>query len=117
MTLDPDDEETRALSSALHAPSRVEERNRLARLQLNPQRDPGEGICAVEQVIKEFHDIDRYATAFRYSTNRNGTRIDLPDIRIDLENLQQVMEGVNNFFQGADGMLIEFCANAPYGEG
>ena len=67
--------------------------------------DSGEAIAAVERVIKEFHDMDRYATAFRYSTNRDGTRIDLPDIRIDLENLQQVMEAVNNFFEAVDGML------------
>jgi hypothetical protein len=81
------------------------------------EKDPSEDLCAVEQVIKQFHDMDRYATAFRYSTSREGTTIELPDIRIDLENLQQVMEAINNFFEGADGMLDELCANAPYWEG
>ena len=86
-------------------------------LETREAEDPGEDICAVEQVIKEFHDMDRYATAFRYSTNRDGMRIGLPDIRIDLENLQQVMEAANNFFEGADGMLDDLCANSPYYEG
>ena len=43
----------------------------------------------------------------------DGATISLPDIRIDLENLQQVMEAVDNFFKGADGMLDDLCANAP----
>jgi hypothetical protein len=31
----------------------------------------------------------------------------LPDEPIDLGNLQRVMEAVDNFFKGADGMLSD----------
>lgn len=64
-----------------------------------------ESIPVVEQVIKDFHDVDKSALAFRYSRNKKGVAIALPDRMIDLENIRDVMEAVNNFFDGADGQL------------
>src|ERR1700688_2943200 len=59
------------------------------------------GIEVVEKLIKEFHDTDKGALAFRYSRNKNGALIKLPDGIIDLENLSDVMEGIEGFFTGA----------------
>ncbi|MHA1537912.1 MAG: hypothetical protein ACTSUD_10175 [Alphaproteobacteria bacterium] len=64
-----------------------------------------ESIPAVEQVIKDFHDLDEFALAFRYSRDKNGALISLPDGMIDLENIRNVMEAVSHFFDGADGQL------------
>ena len=62
-------------------------------------------IPTVEQVVKDFHDLDRRADAFRYSRDQRGTLIPLPDWAIDLPNLRGVMEGVNNFFEGANAQM------------
>jgi hypothetical protein len=59
----------------------------------------------VEQIIKDFHDIDGAGEAFRYSTSKNGVVFRLPDRAIDLGNLCDVMTGVNSFFQGVDAYL------------
>lgn len=64
-----------------------------------------EAIPFVEQVIKDFHDLDKSALAFRYSRNKKGVLIALPDGMIDLENIRDVMEGISGFFDGADGLL------------
>ena len=47
-----------------------------------------ESIAVIEQVIKEFHDLDKSALAFRYSQNKNGALIALPDGMIDLQNIR-----------------------------
>jgi hypothetical protein len=64
-----------------------------------------EALQAVEQVIKDFHDLDRTALTFRYSRDKGGTLLSLPDDLIDLGNIRDVMEAVGNFFEGADGQL------------
>ena len=64
-----------------------------------------EAIPVVEQIIKDFHDLDKSALAFRYSRDKNGVLIALPDRTIDLENIHEVMEAVSGFFEGADGLL------------
>ena len=66
-----------------------------------------EVLRVVEQIVKDFHDLDKSAMAFRYSTNKKGTTIKLPDTSMDLENIRDVMEAVDNFFTGADGQLDE----------
>jgi hypothetical protein len=62
-------------------------------------------IPVVERVIKDFHDLDKTALAFRYSHDRKAALINLPERMIDLENLRDVMEGVGHFFDGADAQL------------
>ena len=64
-----------------------------------------DAISVVEKVIKDFHDLDKTALAFRYSRDKNGTTIALPDGVIDLENICDVMKAVSHFFEGVDGQL------------
>lgn len=64
-----------------------------------------EPMHSVEQIVKDFHDLDKNNMAFRYSSTKSGTAINLPDISFDLDNVQDVMEGVDNFFTGVDGQL------------
>ena len=64
-----------------------------------------EAVAVVEQLIKDFHDSDKSAVAFRYSRNKKGALIVLPDGMIDLQNIRDVMEGVSHFFDGVDGQL------------
>ena len=64
----------------------------------------------VEKRLKEFHELDTRAEAFRYPVNKQGTLIPLPCEAIDLINLRDVMEGLENFFSGADGYLDNLCS-------
>jgi hypothetical protein len=64
----------------------------------------------VEERIKEFHNLDPSAEAFRYSEKRDGTLVDLPIYPFDLGNLREVIEGLKNFFTGADGYLDHLCS-------
>jgi hypothetical protein len=75
--------------------------------------DGDEAMLAVEQIVKDFHDLDKNATALRYSKNKNGVTILLPDKPIDLQNMQQVMEAVDNFFKGTDGFLSNLASAQP----
>ena len=65
----------------------------------------GSAIPVVEQIIKEFHDLDSSGQTFRYSSPKAGTPAPLPDYQIDLPNIRDVMEGVASFFDGVDGQL------------
>jgi hypothetical protein len=58
----------------------------------------------VERIVLELHALDPSSFAFRYSTDKNGRPIPL-NLSVDLENIRDVMEGVENFFQGVDGQL------------
>ena len=58
----------------------------------------------VEQVVKDFHDLDKSGQAFRYAVAGNGT-FDLPDYPINLQNTREVMKGIDNFFSGVYGQL------------
>lgn len=64
-----------------------------------------EAIPIVEQVVKDFHDLDRSGQTFRYATTTNGRLLQLPDYKIDVENIRDIMDGVAHFFDGADGQL------------
>jgi hypothetical protein len=64
-----------------------------------------EALNVVEELVTEFDSIDPGALSFRYSTTKKGQAVDLPTFAIDLDNLRDVMEGVNNFFIGVDGQL------------
>ena len=74
--------------------------------------DTDGSIKAVEQIVKDFHDCDSGAMSFRYSRNKDGAAIPLPDISIDIQNIRDVMEGVDNFFSDADGQLDANCSAA-----
>lgn len=69
-------------------------------------------IETVEKLVKEFHDLDKSALAFRYSVNKNGAFIRLPDVPVDLANLRDVMIAVGHFFDGADAQLDAYVSSA-----
>jgi hypothetical protein len=73
--------------------------------QIIPSAENDEALQVVEQVIKDFHELDKTALKFRYPRDKSGALISLPDALIDLENIRDVMEAVGNFFNGADGQL------------
>ena len=64
-----------------------------------------DALQAVEKLVKEFHDLDHGSFSFRYSTDKKGMVIYLPNESIDLFNIKDVMEGVTNFFDGVDAQL------------
>lgn len=66
-----------------------------------PELDGDEALEAVEQIVKDVHDIDKNAASFRYSKNQNGAMIKLPDKSIELRNVRDVMEAVDNFLNKA----------------
>lgn len=74
-------------------------------IEVGSEGEDDEALRIVEQIVKDFHDLDKSAMAFRYSTDKKGATIKLPDTSIDLENVKDVMEAVNNFFTGVDGQL------------
>lgn len=70
-----------------------------------------DAMDAVEQIILDFHELDKTGQKFRYSKSLDNKLFDLPSGQIDLENLYWVMRGVNLFFEGSDGMLDGSIAN------
>lgn len=75
--------------------------------------DDHEGREAVEQIVKDFDNLDKNGVAFRYGWSLNGKKIKLPEHRIDLENIRNVMEGVDNYFTGLDGWLDDLQSAEP----
>ena len=73
-----------------------------------------EAISVVEQVIKEFHDLDKSGQAFRYANDLRGDIFRLPYRRIDIQNIKDVMEGISNFFSGVDGQLDHHTGAVGY---
>lgn len=67
----------------------------------------------VQAIIKEMHDLDKSALAFRYGVDKNNKPPKLPGERYDLENIRDVMLGVAHFFNGADGMLSDLAGAGP----
>ena len=66
--------------------------------------DDGNTLEVVEQVIKDFHDLDKSGQAFRYADAKRGT-FKLPEDAIDLGITREVMKGVDNVFAGVYGQL------------
>lgn len=79
--------------------------------QYEPHDD--ESIEVVEQIIKDFHDLDKAGITFRYGWGKDGKEIKLPDHMIDLENIRDVMQGAANYFNGLDGWLDDLQSAAP----
>lgn len=70
-------------------------------------------LNAVESIIEEFHELDSKGQSFRYSRDTKEQFVQLPDGRIDLTNIRDVMEGVENYFRGLDGWLDAMQSAAP----
>lgn len=73
--------------------------------------DDDNSLAVVEQVVKDFHDLDKSGQAFRYADARSGT-FNMPEYPVDLRNTREVMNGVNNFFEGVYGQLDDNVAAA-----
>ena len=71
-------------------------------------------LSAIEQIIKDFHDLDKSGQIFRYPASKGGTVAELPDFPIDLPNIRDVMQGVAHFFDGVDGQLAEHSSAAEW---
>lgn len=69
--------------------------------------DDKETTDVVEQIVKDFHDLDKPGTNFRYAFGKKGNQIKVPDnmVDVDFENIRHVMEGVSGYFTGLDGWL------------
>jgi len=77
----------------------------------------GEGdksaLSVVEAVVAEFTKIDQGSFTFRYPTSRKGDPIVINQDNIDLAQLRDTMDGVANFFTGADGYLDDANKSIP----
>ena len=73
-----------------------------------------EAIPIVEQVIKDFHDLDSSGQTFRYYSSKAGAPVALPEYPIDLPHIRDVMEGVAHFFDGVDGQLDAHSSAADW---
>lgn len=80
---------------------------RLVLKEMWPNGDDAD-VDAVEQIILEFHQVDKSGQRLRYSTNKQGkSHIDkLPD-RVDLMILKQTMDSLFNFLGGCSTGLDE----------
>jgi hypothetical protein len=76
--------------------------------------ESNEALQAVQQIVKDFHDWDRIAMAFRYSDDKNGIGFKLPDYPIDLSNIRSVMQAVGRFFFGVEGQLEDIIASGDF---
>lgn len=79
--------------------------------QYGPPDSDNEDI--VEQIVKDFHDLDKSGITFRYSWEKNGRTIKLPNHMVDLENIRDVMEGIAGYFTGLDSWLDDLKSAGP----
>lgn len=86
---------------------------KLCRQVIEATGDGSGSIDAVAIIIKDMHDLDKSALAFRYGMDKNNKPPKLPEGLYDPENISDVMSGVGHFFDGADGMLSDLAGNGP----
>ena len=87
---------------------------KLCREVIDAAHGDGDGSTdTVESIIKEMHDLDKSALAFRYGIDKNNNPPKLPEGLYDLENIRDVMTGVGHFFDGTDGMLSDLAGAGP----
>ena len=72
-----------------------------------------EASDVIEQIVKDFHDLDKSGITFRYGWGKDGKEIKQPDDVIDLENIRDVTEGVAGYFEGLDGWLNDLRSAGP----
>jgi len=57
------------------------------------------GLSTVQELVMEMHQADRNADGFRFPTGIDGTPFLFGDRGIDLNNIREVMQGLQNFFE------------------
>jgi len=65
-------------------------------------------------VISEFDKFDPNSFAMRYATDVGGKQIALPCVAFELTGLKEVMEGVDNFFNGNLSYVSELVEASKY---
>jgi hypothetical protein len=82
---------------------------------IDPEHDHDdlEALNSVERIVYEMNKVDPTSSAFRYAIDNKGKLILLPFEVISLENLAEVMDGVHNYFNGADGYLDNLVSAGP----
>lgn len=85
----------------------------LCRPVIDAAGDSDGSTAIVEPIIKQMHDLDKSALAFRYGFDRNAKAPKLPEGLYDIENIRDVMTGVGHFFDGTDGMLDDLSGAGP----
>ena len=75
--------------------------NQFAEIAQERGRDHTIGLPAAEALIKEMDTADKKSDGFRFPADVNGAPFVFGDRGIDLENLREVMHGLQNFFECA----------------
>ena len=57
------------------------------------------GLSAVQKLVAEMHEADQNSDGFRFPTGRDGSPFVFGDRAIDLDNVREVMQGLENFFE------------------
>jgi hypothetical protein len=63
------------------------------------------GLSAVQKLVAEMHEADQKSDGFRFPTGRDGSPFVFGDRGIDLDNVREVMQGLENFF---DCVYLDF---------
>ena len=73
---------------------------------------PRADLDAVESVLLEFHQFDPNGQAFRYDTDRKGSRhlAGLPEV-VDLENLWETVRDVVSLFEACSAAIQDIIEN------
>ena len=66
-----------------------------------------DSTCVVADIITEFGKMDEGSFSFRYPVDKKGGLIELQLDSYNLVNIADVMEGVEGYFNGLDGLLDE----------
>ena len=67
--------------------------------------DPDDADDVIESIVAQFSKIDPRSFSHRYPVDTNGHQIPLAHEFLDLKALYDVMQGVDNYFNGCDGYL------------
>ena len=70
--------------------------------------------ASVKSVISEFDKFDPNSFAMRYATDRKGKQIVLPHVAFELTGLKDVMESVENFFDGSLSYVMQLVEASEY---
>jgi len=59
------------------------------------------GLSTAQAIVTEMHDADNKSDGFRFPADVTGLPFAFGDQGIDLDNLREVMNGLENFFESA----------------
>jgi hypothetical protein len=80
--------------------------------ELNPNAGD-DADRAVALVVKDFHELDKDAVAFRYSVNKNGAAFKFASGIVTISRLKEVMESCTHYFEGSDDYYQDLKRNLP----